>query len=109
LTNSHTISENKSRTQATVHVKLADFLARLVPAAEFDIEIGTGSTVEDIIGVLTARFGKEFRKAIVDRNGKLHGGIAIVLNEEFISPNQISEYTIHHSSNLSIIPLVGGG
>jgi sulfur carrier protein ThiS len=109
LTNSHTINKNKSRTQVTVHVKLADFLSRLVPAAEFDMEIDAGSTVEDIIGVLTARLGEEFRKAIVDRSGKPHGGIAIVLNKEFISPNQISEYTIHHSCNLSIIPLVGGG
>jgi molybdopterin converting factor small subunit len=109
LTNSHNIKENKSRTQAIVHVKLADFLSRLVPEAEFDMKIDAGSTVEDIIEALAERFGEEFGKAIVDRKGKLHGGIAIVLNKEFISPHQISEYTIQNSCNLSIIPLVGGG
>lgn len=99
----------KTRPQVTVHVKLSDFLARLVPEAKLDLKIDAGSTVEEFIALLTERFGDEFCRAIVDRNGNLHADIAIVLNNKFIPPQQITEHTIFQKSYLSIIPIAGGG
>lgn len=95
--------------QVTIHVKLSDFLAKLVPEAKFEVKINAGATIEEFLVVLTQRFGDEFRRAIVDRNGKLHADIAVVLNSRFIPPQKITEHTIHETSNLSIIPIAGGG
>jgi sulfur carrier protein ThiS len=97
------------RPQVTIHVKLSDFLAKLVPEAKFEVKINAGATVEEFLATLTRRFGDQFRKSIVDRNGKLHADIAVVLNNRFIPPQKMTEHTIHETSNLSIIPIAGGG
>ena len=98
-----------NRPQITIHVKVSDFLAKLVPEAKFKVQIDAGATIEDFLVVLTRRCGDEFRRALVDRNGKLHADIAVVLNSRFIPPQQMAEHTIHETSNLSIIPIAGGG
>jgi len=46
---------------------------------------------------------------VVDRQGNLHAGYAVVLDKQFILPQKIAKTTIHHSCRFSIIPLVGGG
>ena len=97
------------RPQVTIHVKLSDFLANMVPEAKFELKINAGATIEEFLVVLTRRFGDEFRRAILDRNGKLNADIAVVLNSRFIPPQQMAEHTIHKTSNLSIIPIAGGG
>ena len=104
-----TIGDGKVRPQVTIHVKLSDFLAKLVAEAKFDVKINAGATVEEFMAALTERLGDEFRRAIVDRNGKLHADIAVVLNNQFIPPQQFTELNIHETSNLSIIPIAGGG
>ena len=92
-----------------MHVKLSDFLAKLAPEAKFKVEVEAGASLEEFIAVLTRRFGDEFRRAIVDRNGKLHADIAVVLNSRFIPPQQLTEHTINKTGSLSIIPIAGGG
>lgn len=100
---------NNPRNQVKIHVKLADFLAKMVPEAKFEVKINAGATVEELMTVLTGRFGENFRRAIFDRNGKLNADIAVVLNNRFIPPQQMTEYTIHETGKLSIIPIAGGG
>ena len=101
--------DNKVGREVTVHVRLSDFLARKALLAEFEIKTDAGITVEAFIAVLSDRFGKEFCHALVDRNGKLHAGIAIVLNRQFVPPRQMTRHTIDDTSELSIIPIAGGG
>jgi sulfur carrier protein ThiS len=103
------MGNSKHQGPVTVHVKLADFLSRLVPEAEFDMEINSRTTVEEIINVLTVRFGEKFRKAVVDSKGNLHAGIAVVINKRLIPPGQMAKTTIDYKSNISILPLAGGG
>ena len=97
------------RNQIKIHVKLADFLAKMVPEAKFAVKINAGATVEEFLATLTQRFGDEFRRAIVDRNGKLQADIAVVINNRFIPPQQMTDHTIQETSSLSIIPIAGGG
>lgn len=104
-----TIGDGKVRPQVTIHVKLSDFLAKLVPEAKFEVNINKGSTLEEFMATLTERMGDEFRRAIVDRNGKLHADITVILNNQFIPPQKFTKLTIHETSNLSIIPIAGGG
>jgi sulfur carrier protein ThiS len=81
----------------------------MVPEAKFELKIEAGTTVEEFMVVLTDRFGEKFRRAILDPNGKLNADIAVVLDNRFIPPQQMTEHTIHESSYLSIIPIAGGG
>lgn len=104
-----TIGDEKVLPPVTIHVKLSDFLAKLVPEAKFEVEINAGSTVEEFMAVLTKRLGVEFRRAVTDRKGKLHADIAVVVNNQFIPPQRFAELTIHETSSLSIIPIAGGG
>lgn len=100
---------NNSGNQIKIYVKLADFLAKMVPEAKFEVKINAGATVEELLIVLTERFDEKFRRAILDSNGKLNADIAVVLDNRFIPPQQMTEHAIHKSSNLSIIPIAGGG
>jgi sulfur carrier protein ThiS len=92
----------------TLHVKLSDFLARLAEP-EFEVETTAGQTLAEFIKILTQICGEDFRKAIVDREGKLHPGIAVVFSKRFIPPSQMAETIVDCSGHLSIIPLAGGG
>ncbi len=103
------IGDGKVRPQVTIHVKLSDFLAKLVPQAKFEVKINAGSTVEECMAVLTDRLGDEFRRAVTDHRGRLNADFAVIVNNQFISPQRFAELTIHETSSLSIIPIAGGG
>ena len=101
--------KNNPRNQIKIQVKLADFLSKLVPEAMFEVKIHAGTTVQELVTILTERFDENFRRAILDRNGKLNADIAIVIDNRFIPPQQMTEHAIHESSYLNIIPIAGGG
>ncbi|NIS63229.1 MAG: hypothetical protein GTO13_21820 [Proteobacteria bacterium] len=103
------IPEGKARPLVTVRVKLSGFLSSLVSESELEVEVAARSTVADLIGMLTERFGDAFRKAIVDREGRLHGGIVVMLNRRTVLPRKIAKTVINEESDLTILPLVGGG
>ena len=99
----------RSQKSITVHVKLCDFLSKLTPENEFDLPIPAGCTVADFIRHLTRHLGDDFRKALLDKDGTPHPDYAIVINETLIPPQQLTEFSIKENSNLSIIPIAGGG
>lgn len=106
---SQNISEGKAGPSVTVRIKLSGFLSSFVSEPEFEVEVGAGSTVADLIGMLTKRLGDPFREAIVDRKGRLHGGIVVMLNRRTVIPREIAKTVINRKSELTILPLVGGG
>ena len=103
------ISKGKGEPSVTVRVKLSGFLSSLVSESELQVEVDAGSTVADLIGMLTKRFGDAFREAIVDRGGRLHGGIVVMLNRRAVVHQEIAKTTVNGKSELTILPLVGGG
>lgn len=92
-----------------VHVKLLGFLKRWCNQPWLDVEIPAGATVRDLLDLLADRLGPEFRQAILDRNGDLHGGVELVLDGREISPRRISTIQMNAESNLVIIPMIVGG
>ncbi len=103
------IPQGKGGPLVTVRVKLSGFLSSLVSESEFEVEVEARSTVADLIGMLTKRCGDPLREAIVDRKGRLHGGIVVMLNRRTVIPREIAKTVIHSESELTILPLVGGG
>jgi sulfur carrier protein ThiS len=106
---SQNISEGKAGQQVPVRIKLSGFLSSFVSEPEFKVEVDAGSTVAYLIGMLTERLGDAFREAIVDRRGRLHGGIVVILNGRAVIPREIAKTAINGASHLTILPLVGGG
>jgi len=109
LSRSQNIMANKPCAYVTVHVKLSDFLTRLATESEFDLRIQPGATVAEIIAILIERQGDKFHQAVADQKGNLHAGYAVIVNKQFIPPQNIAKTTIRHSCSFSIIPLAGGG
>ena len=93
----------------TVRVKLSDFLSKLTPENDFDMSIPAGCTVAEFVEYLVVRLGDNFRKTLLDNDGKPHADYAIVLNQHFIAPQRLTELIVRDKSKLSIIPIVGGG
>ena len=101
--------DSRSQKTVTVHVKLADFLARLTPEKTFDVPTPAGSTVADFIEDLAGHLGEDFRRKLLEKSGRLHADYAIVINKQFIPPGQITKHEIRDNCDLSIIPIAGGG
>ena len=109
MTISHEHSDQKLPSHIKVRVTLSDFLSRMAPKSKLEVEMDAGSTVADRITLVADSLGEGFRKAFVDREDRLHEGILIVLNKQLILKDQIREVVIEDGSNLSFIPLIGGG
>lgn len=109
MNHSKKIGTNTSSTRITVQVKLSGFLTRLAAESEFDLQVPAGVSVADVIAALTARQDDKFRRAVIDCQGNLHAGYAVVLDKQFIPPQKIAKTTIHHSCIFNIIPIAGGG
>jgi molybdopterin converting factor small subunit len=92
-----------------VHVKLLGFLAQLGGQTEFELKVEPGATLADVIHLVAERLGPDFRRALLDWHGNLHGGMEVLLDRQQISARKISEITLWDDSDLVIIPLVGGG
>ena len=101
--------QRHAQDSVTVHVKLCDFLSKLTPENDFDLPVAAGCTAADFIRLLTRRLGNDFRKALLDKDGKPHPDYAIVINTDLIPPQQLVDYSIKENSKLSIIPIAGGG
>ncbi len=92
-----------------VHVKLLGFLAQLGGQTELELRIEPGATLADVIHLVAERLGPDFRRAVLDWHGNLHGGMEVLLDRQHISARKISEITLWDDSHLVIMPLVGGG
>ena len=92
----------------TMRVKLFGFLAHW-SEEELVVSVEAGATVADLLCLVAAQLGPEFQQALLDRNGNLHGGLEIMLNQQQISARRISDIPVWEDGSLAIMPLVGGG
>lgn len=92
-----------------VKVKLLGFLRKWGESTHTRMEIRTGSTVYDLLEMLTQRLGEEFRTALWDSSGQLHGGLELILNGQPIPPKDIKDTPILENSELALIPIIAGG
>ena len=109
MTASDHIQKRRSQKSVTVRVKLCDFLSKLTLENDFDMSIPVGCTAADFIQHLARRLGNDFRKALLDNDGRPHPDYAIVINTHLIPPQQLTDFAIKEKSKLSIIPIAGGG
>jgi hypothetical protein len=92
-----------------VTIRLLGFLRKWAECAGANVEIKAGSTVDQLLNQIALLCGDEFRTAILDHSGRLHGGFELILNGQVISPGKIGEVTIFENSELVLIPVIAGG
>lgn len=92
-----------------VTVRLLGFLRKWAEGISPQVEIEAGLTVQQLLNQITERCGDEFRAAIWDYSGRLHGGFELILNGQVISPSQIGEIKILENCELVLIPVIAGG
>ncbi len=92
-----------------VKVKLFGHLKQIAQLAVFDMESQAGSSVYEVIQAIAQRLGDDFRKALLEQSGNLHGGIEIVLNSEHLPARRIRTIYISEDCELFIMPMIEGG
>lgn len=109
MNDSNQKEENRSQKSITVRVKLSDFLLKLTPENDFNISVPAACTVAEFIEHLGKRLGDEFHRTLLDKDGRLHAGYAIMQNKHFVAPQRLTELQILDNTEISIVPIIGGG
>jgi len=68
-----------------------------------------GSTVKEVLSLLTARYGEQFENKIYDESGKLRRFVNIYVNGKDIRFLGQLDSELDDGDEISIIPAVGGG
>ena len=92
-----------------VQVKLFGHLRQSSPQQAVELEMPLGSTISDLVSTLSERLGDNFRQALLDSNGNLHGGIEVVLNEEHLPARKIASILLPEDSTVYFVPMIEGG
>lgn len=92
-----------------VNIKLLGFLRKWGKVISSQVEIQSNATVYDLLNQVAQDLGEEFRAALWDRSGHLHGGLELILNGHSIPAHQIKTVRITEDSELAIIPIIEGG
>jgi hypothetical protein len=91
------------------HVKLFGYLCQKSPQSALELEMKPDSTVIDLVITLSEILGEDFRQAILDSQGGLHGGIEVVINDEHLPARKIASILLPENSTVYIIPMIEGG
>ena len=96
---------------STVHVqvKLFGHLRQFNPQPILELELAPGSSVSDLIQLLVQLLGDDFRQSLLDREGNLHGGIEVVLNQEHLPARKIASILLPDACELVFMPMIEGG
>ena len=92
-----------------VTIRYLSVIREITGTREEVIEIDNGATVEDILKILSKKYGKAFQRMI--RSGRDIRGLQIIY---FIDGKNIANLngfktSVHNQSELVIIPPVAGG
>lgn len=96
---------------STVHVqvKLFGHLRQFNPQPILELELAPGSSVSDLIQLLVQLLGDDFRESLLDREGNLHGGIEVVLNQAHLPARKIASILLSDACELVFMPMIEGG
>lgn len=92
-----------------VQVKLFGHLRQSSPQSAVELHMAAGSTVHDLVTTLSGMLGDDFRQALLDSKGNLHGGIEVVLNEEHLPARKIASILLPDNCMIYFVPMIEGG
>jgi molybdopterin synthase sulfur carrier subunit len=92
-----------------VEVKFFTSLREITGKKADEIPLQTVSTVEELLNLLSEKYGKKFREYIYNKKGKVQDFLSFLVNGRNINVLQGFDTELKQGDIIAIIPPVGGG
>ena len=95
--------------QVRVKVKYFTVLRETTKKRMEDIELASGSTVKDLLRLLSERYGQRFEDYVYNQYGRVRSGLQFLVNGRSTKSLQGFQTRLEEGDEFAIIPPVGGG
>ncbi len=92
-----------------ITVKYFAALREIVGKREDLLELDADLTVENLLKILSNKYGREFQDYIYDKEDRIRENLQFLVDGKSISTAKGIRTKLHDSSQFVIIPPVGGG
>jgi molybdopterin synthase sulfur carrier subunit len=92
-----------------VEVKFFTSLREITGKKADEIPLQTVSTVEELLNLLSEKYGEKFREYIYDKKGNVQDFLSFLVNGRNINVLQGFDTELKQGDIIAIIPPVGGG
>jgi molybdopterin synthase sulfur carrier subunit len=92
-----------------VEVKFFTSLREITGKKADEIQLQSIITVEELLNLLSEKYGKKFREYIYNKKGKVQDFLSFLVNGRNINVLQGFDTELKQGDTLAIIPPVGGG
>jgi len=92
-----------------VEVKFFTSLREITGKKADEIQLQNVITVEELLNLLSDKYGKKFREYIYNKKGKVQDFLSFLVNGRNINVLQDFDTKLKQGDTIAIIPPVGGG
>jgi molybdopterin synthase sulfur carrier subunit len=92
-----------------VEVKFFTSLREITGKKVDEIQLQNVITVEELLTLLSEKYGKKFREYIYNKKGKVQDFLSFLVNGKNINVLQGFDTELKQGDTIAIIPPVGGG
>ena len=92
-----------------IEVKFFTSLREITGKKVDEIQLQSVITVEELLTLLSEKYGKKFREYIYNKKGEVQGFLSFLVNGKNINVLQGFETKLKQGDTVAILPPVGGG
>ncbi len=92
-----------------IKVKFFTSLREITDKKVDEIQLKNAITVEELLAILSEKYGKKFREYIYNKKGTVQDFLSFLVNGKNINVLQELDTELKQGDILAIIPPVGGG
>ena len=92
-----------------VEVRFFTTLRDLMQTKRDEVTVSSATTVEDLVALLSKKYGRGFREYVYDASGKLKPHFKYLVNGRSITSLKGVKTRLTNEDTVAIIPPVGGG
>ena len=92
-----------------VEVKFFTSLREITGKKTDEIQLQNDATVEELLTLLSKKYGKNFREYLYDKKGKVQGFLSFLVNGKNINALEGFNTKLKQGDTIAILPPVGGG
>lgn len=92
-----------------VEVKFFTSLREITGKKVDEIQLQNAITVDELLTLLSEKYGKNFREYIYNKKGDMQGFLSVLVNGKNINIMQGFDTKLQENDIVAILPPVGGG
>ena len=92
-----------------IEVKFFTSLREITGKKVDEIQLQSVITVEELLILLSEKYGKKFNEYIYNKKGKVHGFLSFLVNGKNINVLEGFDTKLKQGDTIAILPPVGGG